>query len=281
MDYFYIKASGQAIGADDLYANTGFYPTDSTSYLSANGIYLIVPSDPPYDPALYENTPVYTVNGEVADETWVGVPLPLPAAKDNASVQAKNSSNTQAADLITASGVNVDIWTGAASQDPASRPPVYNTLLNGMATIGDNLATTLTAIDTATSVDDINNIINPPTGILNTGRGSGLGPDDLNPSYYTSFNSTTLAEADTELYVPSTTTVIPYDAVGLPPPFVFDSMGDCFNGVDYEIQIRVAATSEVIATLTVPFTLTNVDIPFTGNPVLSSGGGGGGSSHAE
>lgn len=89
-------------------------------------------------------------------------------------------------------------------------------------------------------------------GIINTGRGSGLGPEDLNPSYFTSFNASTgLTEAETELYIPGTDTVISYDA-GLPPPYIFDSLGDCFASGDYTVEIRITATGEVIGTFTCP-----------------------------
>jgi len=258
---FYIAGSGQVLPANELQINTGFPPTTNPSALAANGIYLINESPNPYDPDLYEPTAIYTINGNYADQSWTAIPLPLLTAKENASEEAKTASNTSAANLITASGVNVDIWTGAASQDPASRPPIYNTLLNEMASIGDSLAATLTAIDTATAVDDINNIIHPPTGIINTGRGSGLGPEDLNPSYYTEFNSVSMTEAETELYVPGTATVIPYDP-GLPPPYIFDSSGDCFNPGNYVIQIRVSATSEVIAEFVVPLNPLSQNVPF-------------------
>ena len=233
--------------------------------LNESGIYPVVVTEPNFDTGLYTSVLSHSIVGTEAVQVWTPVARPLPEAKENATAQAKVTSNQQASDLITNSGVNVDIWTGAASQAVVDRPPVYNTLLGEMTTIGDNLATTLTAIDTSTSVDEINNIINPPVGLLNTGRGAGLGPEDLNPSYFRIFNSTTLTPSDCELYVPGTSTVIPYDA-GLPAPYTFDSVGDCFASGDYELQIRVAATSAVIATLTIPLAVvTNVDIPFTGN----------------
>lgn len=88
------------------------------------------------------------------------------------------------------------------------------------------------------------------TGVLNTGRGSGTGPNDLNPSWYLSFNCTdpSVTEADTYLYVPSTGVTMPFLPGQVPPGF--DSVGNCFNGTDYTIQIKIE--SRVIATLTVP-----------------------------
>jgi hypothetical protein len=278
MAQFYLPASGQVLTDENLEVNTGYSPDTNVSVLAANGIYTVTPSPDPYDPLLYTSEPTFVIAGDLALESWVATPLPLPTAKVNATGEVKVQSNESADALVTSSGVNLDIWTGAASQLEVDRPPLYNTLLGAMTTIGDSLAASLTAIDSATSVDELNNIVNPPSGTLNTGRGQGLGPLDLNPSYLKIFTSTTLTPADTELYVPGTSTVIPYDA-GLPAPYTFDSLGDCFASGDYELQLRVAATGAVIAAFTIPLAVSvNVDLPFTGNPILSSGGGGGGSS---
>jgi hypothetical protein len=122
------------------------------------------------------------------------------------------------------------------------------------------LAENLTEIDSSTTVDEINNIVNPPSGIFNTGRGL-AGSEDMNPSYFVELNSISLTPADMEIYVPGTMTVIPYDSF-LPPPYTFDSLGDCFNIGDYVIQIRVAATSEVIAEFEVPLNEYNEDVSF-------------------
>jgi hypothetical protein len=225
----------------------GFYPVVQTSYTFDSGL---------YDPVLS-----HVIVGLEAVQTWTPVARPLSDAKTNASESQKVTFNTQSQVLVANSGVSLDIWAGAASQDPGDRPPVYNTLLGEMASIGDTLAANLAAIDSATTVDEINNIVNPPSGILNTGRGSGLGPEDLNPSYFVELNSISLTPADMELYVPGTTTVIPYDSF-LPPPYTFDSLGDCFNPGDYVIQIRVAATSEVVAEFEVPLNPLNEDVSF-------------------
>ena len=255
---FYVASSGQVLTAAELQIETGFPPTTDPSVLASNGIYTVTPSPDPYDPGLYTTEPSFVIAGNYALESWVATPRSLPTAKVNATTEAKTSSNTQASDLVTASGVNLDIWTGAASQLEVDRPPLYNTLLGEMATIGDNLATTLTAIDAATTVDEINNIINPPTGIISTGRGSS-GPLDLNVSEYTEFNSTTLTEAETELYIPGTSTVINY---GEFVPNKFDSAGNCFLLGNYLVQIREVATSLVLAEFECPLNAENVDISF-------------------
>jgi hypothetical protein len=259
---FYLPASGQVYTADELYVNTGFSPDDDPSVLAAVGIYTINPTPDPYDPGLYDSTPVYTIVGYYADESWTATGKPLPEAKENASNELKLTANEQLEAICMDCGLSDKVFTAVASQDPADRAARYQEDLDMMTAITDQLDTTLTAVENATSVDEINDIVHPISGVINTGRGSGLGPEDLNPSYYVSFNSMTLAESDTELYVPSTATVIPYDPF-LPSPYIFDSMGDCFNiGGPYTIQIRVAATSEILAEFEVPLNAEGENVSF-------------------
>jgi hypothetical protein len=99
------------------------------------------------------------------------------------------------------------------------------------------------------------------SGLLSTGRGGdGDGPLDLNNSIYTQFNSTTLTESETELYVPGTSTVISY---GVVVPNGFTSNGDCFTLGDYRVQIRQAATGFVLAEFVCPLaTVVNVNVAF-------------------
>ena len=66
-----------------------------------------------------------------------------------------------------------------------------------------------------------------------------------------------MTQADTELYVPGTSTVIPYGSI----PGGFDSTGNCFAFGNYLIQIRETATSMVIAEFECPLGA-NQDISF-------------------
>ena len=256
---YYFLPSNQTFESTQLTLVFGIVDPDTASndYLNELGLYRVVETPPPTS-IYYSYTPVYTIDGDIAVQSWASSPIELETAKIYATTTVTSSSNSSASELVSNSGVSADIWIGAASQAVVDRPPVYNTLLDEMTVIGDNLATTLTAIDTATTVDEINNIVNPPTGILSTGRGSS-GPLDLNVSEYTEFNSTTLTEADTELYIPGTSTVINY---GEYVPNKFDSAGNCFLLGDYRVQIREVATSLVLAEFECPLNAGNVDVPF-------------------
>ena len=260
MNTFYLPASGQVLNSFQLPFYTGFSPDTDPEVLASNGIYTVIPTTDPYDPYLYASTAVYTIVGSYANQSWTGVGRPLPTAKQAGSNEAKTTANSAVATTECECGFSNDLLTAVSSQDALARPARYQAVLDEMTAISDNLDSDLTAIDAATTVDEINNIVNKPTGILFTGRGSGLGPEDLNVSYYTAFNSVSLTESETELYVPSTATVIPYGSGGAGK---FDSSGNCFNlGGPYTIQIRETATSMVIAEFEVPLNPAGEDVAF-------------------
>jgi hypothetical protein len=261
MTQFYQPASGLTYTEANLQSQTGLPPTAPPGTLAANGIYTVNPTPDPYDPALYDSTAVYAIVGFYANQTWTAVPLALPVAKENGSTEMKNRASESLNVIVEASGFSPETLTSAASQVPLSRPAVYQTTLDEMTAVTDQLSDDLTAIQAATTVDEINNIVNPPTGILSTGRGGdGDGPLDLNNSFYTEFNSVSLTEAETELYVPGTSIVITYGAV---VPNGFTSNGDCFITGDYRVQIREVATGMVISEFVCPLAPEhNEDIPF-------------------
>jgi hypothetical protein len=259
MTYFYLPASGQVYSDATLYRNTGFSPSTDPSVLAANGIYTVISEPDPYDYRLYNSTATYTVVGDYAQQGWTAVGRDLPTAKIAGSQEAKVAANTQEATIVSESQLSNEVLTAVSSQDAIDRPARFQTVLDAMSAVSDQLDSNLTAIESATSVDEINNIVNKPTGILFTGRGAGLGPEDLNVSYYTAFNSVSMTEAETELYVPGTATVISYGSGG---PGQFDSFGNCFNPGDYLLQIREAATSMVIAEFECPLAPAGEDVAF-------------------
>lgn len=108
-----------------------------------------------------------------------------------------------------------------------------------------------------------------PSGVINTGR-SGASALDLAPSYFPTLNNMPggATEADLELYVPGTDTIISYNDK-LPAPFRFDSSGNCFAPGDFRLVIRVAATSQVLATVYPPAGA-NQNILWLYNPVVPS-----------
>lgn len=263
--YYYSTATGQTYSAYQMQAGFGIDTENSSvEALNYRGFYPVQTTSPNFDTVLYEATSTWTLvpitGGEGAERVWTPVPLPLAQAQAGASIELKTVANEAVNIEACDCGFTTDLLTGVASQDPVDRATRYQEELDSIAAIASALDSNLTAVETATSVDEINNIVNKPTGILFTGRGSGLGPEDLNVSYYTEFNSVSMAEADTELYVPSTAITIPYGSGG---PNAFDSMGNAFNpGGPYTMQIRETATSMVIAEIEVPLNAAGEDVAF-------------------
>ena len=264
-DYFYSPSTGQTYSDYQMQALFGI-DTETTDIVIINlrGFYPVLATSPDFDVKLYNPTFVWSIvpvtGGEGAERTYTANAKPLPEAKANGSAEAKTQANTAIDNLCAECGYSNEILTAVASQDPLDRPARYQEELDEMTAISDQLDANLTAIDSATTVDEINNIVNKPTGVLFTGRGSGLGPEDLNVSYYTAFNSVSMTGSETELYVPSTATVIPYGSGGAGK---FDSMGNAFNsGGPYTMQIRESATGMVIAEIEVPLNAAGEDVAF-------------------
>jgi len=241
----------------NLASQTGLSPDEDPTSLALNGIYTLVPAPDPYDPTLYESTATYTILGTTAEQGWVGTPLPLPTAKINGEEKAKENANAELNTIVTTSGFSNEVLTAATSQ--VTPPVIYQVVLDEMTVVTDQLITNLTDIAAAATVDEINNIVNPGTGVIFTGRGAGLGPLDLNVSYYTEFNSVSMTEAETELYVPGTSTVIAYGSGG---PGQFDSAGNCFSLGNYLLQIRETSTSRVIAEFECPLNPAGESVAF-------------------
>jgi hypothetical protein len=257
-ELFYSSATLQTYTADQLWAVFGInIATIDIEILNYQSFYPVVETPITANNYLYTASPVYTIDGEIANQTWVYTARPLPKAKDNGQSLVKATAKQEAEDINATYGLNAFSFAGIASQ---TVPPTrYQGVLDSVTAITDRLDADLTSIEAATTVDEINNIVNPPTGILSTGRGSGDGPLDLNISFYTEFNSVSLTEAETELYIPGTSTVITY---GKFAPDVFDSAGNCFTTGNYLVQIREVATSRVFAEFVCPLSPTNVDVPF-------------------
>lgn len=197
-----------------------------------------------FDAACYNFNPAFSLSGGVVN-------FSLSVAKEVAKQQEKfEYSPLEAA---ATEGYSVSQLASQASLDPVNRLPDVQVVLDAVNVLAVQLNNNLIAIDAATTIDEVNNIVNPPTGVISIGRGDGIGgPEDLNLSYFVEFNSVSLTPAETELFVPGTSSIVPYDG-GLPSPYTFNAVFGIFNPGDYELQIRVAATSQVIATVVVPF----------------------------
>ncbi len=270
---FYSTATSQAYTADQMLALFGIN-TQTTDIIIINirGFYPVEETTPSFDNYLYVATPSYAVDGEIANQTWTYTPRPLDQAKANGSWQAKSAANAQIENLCAVCGYSNEILTAVSSQDPLSRAARYQEELDEMTAITDQLDSNLSIIESATTVDEIDSVLQQPSGTFVSGRG-GAGPNDMHPSYFTVLTNLPpgVGEPELEIYIPGTDTVIPYNP-GLPAPYKFDSMGNCYNTGDYRTTIRIAATGQVLSTVTPAFGPI-VPIEWTYNPVIPSLGG--------
>ena len=202
-----------------------------------------------FDPACYNFPNAFTLVGGV-------VGFDLPTAKESASTQAKSETSSQQQTVLA--GYTSEVIAAQATLPELSRTPEIQASIEAVNDLNTALQSELAAIAAATDINEVNNVVNPPTGIINIGRGA-AGPLDLNVSEYTAFNSASMTEAETELFVPGTSTVINY---GEFVPNKFDSAGNCFTLGNYLVQIREVATSQVIAEFECPLAPANEDVAF-------------------
>jgi hypothetical protein len=191
-------------------------------------------ADTDFDPACYNFPSAFTLTAGV-------VGFDLPAAKVSASNQAKVETSTQQQAALD--GYTPEAIAGQASLVVGSRIPAIQAVIVATNTLSDTLTTNLSAIVAATTIDEVNNIVNPPYGEISTSRTG----NDFNDSYYVTFYSASLTEADTELFIPATSTVISYIL-----PTQFNAFSEAFTTGNYLVQIRETATGRVLADFICP-----------------------------
>lgn len=244
--FYYSPSAEKAFSAAQLTVNFGInLQTIDIVTLNARGFYPVTSVATKPDTQLYTITATYTIVGSYAEQGWTSVPLPLATAKITGTQQVQVAANQQVAQVVLFSGYSAEVLSAAGAALEVDRPAIYQTVIAAEQVVTDQLALDVAAIAAATTVDEINNIVNPPTGVIHIGRTG----QDFDPSYYVSFNSTSLTEADTELYIPGTSTVVTYGAY---VPGEFDTPPGSFALGNYLIQIREVATSSVIAEFECP-----------------------------
>ena len=239
--------------------------TTDITILNLTGYYPVVDSSPSFDLNLYTATSVWTLvpisGGEGATLVWTAVPRPLPVAKLNGRAQASQSSDASVNTVVTSNFLTSDVLASVASQALVDRPASLQVVLDETVVLTDALGVTLDAIAAATTVDEINSILNNISGTISTGRsGSGGGPLDMNPSTMSVWNSTTVDVADTELYIPASSSVVPYDA-GL-APYTYAQTFGAFTVGNYTVQLRQISSGITLAEWVCPLNAVNVPVNF-------------------
>lgn len=258
--YYYSSASEDIYSDDQMLALFGIQSVNADiGVLNSLRFYPVLDTTPNVDPELYDVTFTWTLVTIglyiYAERVYSGTPKALSVAQANGSTQLRDKYNGLADGFVAINDLDSNLLAAVAAQNPASRPVRYADDLAGLEVLANTLADRLDGVAAATTVDEINNLVNPPTGVLNTGRGA-VGPEDLNASTFTSFYSYTLTESDTELFITGTGTIVSYSGGGFP------ATPGAFNPTDYEVQLRQVGTGTIIATFECPLNPANEDISF-------------------
>ena len=253
MSFFYSEATDKAYSAYQMLSLFG-YDTATTyiEVLNDNGFYPVIESLPDFDINLYNAVPDYTVVGQFANKIWIETPKDLATAKTNGESELKRKSSLKVDDIVSDSGFSSNLFNSLTSVTGTVYEGTVNSINLASIQLNSDLNVYLPA---ATTVDEVNDVVNPPTGLINIGRGA-TGAEDLNVTTFTSFTSYTLPESGTELFVTGTGTLISYSGSGFPA-----TVG-AFNPGDYEIELRQVSTGRIIARFDVPLNAANEDVAF-------------------
>jgi len=194
---------------------------------------------------------------------WVLASFDITLSLSEAKTDLINQTNTN-----SAAAVVVQLSAYSPVQQ-ATAPDI--TLLNTLDYPGTDMGTYQTYVDAISAAEIAT--INSATGISElysvnpsalpftpTASGTILGcrtDNDFNDSSYVTFVSDTLTEADTELFIPATSTVIPYIL-----PNQFNGTSEAFTLGNYTVQIRQSSTGFILAEYICPAGLPNVVVPF-------------------
>jgi len=173
---YYYQPADRALSATEIRRRTGINPkTYGASGLAALRIYPITKVENPYDTGLYSVALTHTINGANADETWTPTARPLTDAKVAGKRKVKKAFGTHCSaifdDDINSSGlIAIASVASAARCGDCSDPFVQAGIATGI------LQDTMDLINLATTVDEINDIVNPKitcvTGTLSLSRSS-------------------------------------------------------------------------------------------------------------
>ena len=191
-------------------------------------------ADTDFDPACYNFPSAFTLTAGI-------VGFDLPTAKVSASDQVKRQTSILQGQALA--GYTSEVLAAQATLPELSRTPEIQAVIVAINDLNTTLQANLTDIAAATTIDEVNNIVNPPYGEISTSRTG----NDFNDSYYITFYSASLVEGDTELFIPATSTVIPYIL-----PTQFAGTSEAFGGGNYLVQIRETSTGRVLADFICP-----------------------------
>lgn len=211
--YYYSSTTGQTYSGYQLLALFGLnVDTADLSVINSRALFPVEDTSPDFDTSLYDALHTWSIvavsGGFAAERVWTAVPKSLLEAKDNGTVKAKLHADETIFRWSTTSGYTTGMLTAVAAQPEIARAPRYSTELSTLLTYTTVLNGQLDYIDAATTVDEIDAVVNPPdiTGSV-TVNATG---NDLDESFVTSISG--VSADDLSLYFPSTDTTVAYNS---------------------------------------------------------------------
>ena len=272
---------GSLLASIQVQRSTGItpdlYDNNNLAQLNRAQVFPVTDTPDPYNPSLYTTVVSYTTAnypngatlydgntgpaGVYATQSYTPTERPLATAKTNGKKDVRTRASDNATALRESSGYSADALSAAAAQLVADRGSDVQATIALTESVMDQVDVNLQAVDAATSVTDIADVVDAPDMVLNTGRGLSGSSLDINPSYFPTINLGNVVEADLELYIPATDRILGY-ATFYPAPYHFDSSTDVFTANDHRIIIRIAATGVVVGQIDCPDTGAgaNVDV---------------------
>ena len=282
IQYYYSAPMDRLLASIQVQRSTGITPDLSDegniAQLNRAQIFPLTDTPDPYNPGLYTTVVSYITKncpygdvlydgttgpaGVYATQSYTPTDRPLATAKTNGKQDVRTRASANSAALRETSGYSADALSAAAAQLEADRGSDVQATIALTESVMDQADVNIQAVDAATSVTDIADIVDAPDLVVNTGRGTSGDSLDINPTYFPTINLGNVVEADLELYLPATDRTLGY-RTNLPAPYKFDSNTDAFTAGNYRVVVRIAATGVVVGEFVCPDTGSggaNVDV---------------------
>lgn len=158
---YYCQATKSAKTAEETVCCLGYDPSSADlTVLPSHGIYQVNQAEPDFDQELYSvGEAVYTISGDYADQTWEKISKPLEEAKSSAISELK--AKAKVASEEASNGFPALALAASSSKTASSRDASVQTVLDNVNDILVQLVADIAAVNNATTVDQINAIVNP------------------------------------------------------------------------------------------------------------------------
>ena len=184
---------------EEVRGNFGFNP-DTYNIDILNDQYNLFPVNtvpvPVFDTNFYSGyTEVYTANidGDTYDQSFTLIEKPLVDVQTATVVKLKGEAEADSTAVL--GDESATVFTSQSFLTAANRIEPYKSIAVSINAIATTLDAQITSVNAATTVKEVGVVGTTLTGVIFTGRGGGLGPDDLNISYYVEFNHSTLDQS--------------------------------------------------------------------------------------